>query len=545
MKFVLRPYQLDAVQCVKQSLINNKSSLLVMATGLGKSVVLAKIADMAIRGRVLIIAHRGELIKQLCDTLENMTTKEIGVEMAEFHSDHRWWDKPQIVVGTIQTLTNNGNKRLEELVNDPNEWSLLIIDEAHHAPAQTYRRLVKHMQENPKHKTLGVTATPDRTDELAMGSVFDDVAYSYDLAEAIPDGWLVPIRQRSVYVEGLDYSTVRTTAGDLNGADLSRIMEEERHLHAIAAPTLELAKDRQTLVFLPSVRSAELLTEILNRYEPDCARWVCGKTPPLERYHSVQDFKESRARILVNVGVFTEGFDAPSTEVVVLARPTKSRSLFCQMVGRGTRPLPGVVDTDDADSPALRRAAIASSDKPFLEVLDFVGNAGRHKLITPMDILGGKQPDDVVSLANKIAADSEGSVDPDETLAEAIEELRLKREEEERRETARRAKLVAKAKYDTKIFNPFDVLDMDHAPTPSAPPASTKQIAILLKFGVDATDMDNKQAQRLVRTCFGRVKAGLCSIKQARILKKHGHPTDVTRDEATSIIDTIAANGWK
>jgi superfamily II DNA or RNA helicase len=408
--------------------------------------------------------------------------------------------------------------------------------------------LIRHCQQNPNHKTLGVTATPDRTDERAMGEIFDSVAYQYDIVDGVKDGWLVPIRQRSVYVEGLDYSKIRTKAGDLHATDLAAVMEEERHLHAIASPTLELAEGKQVLVFVPSVKCAESLADIFNRHTPDIARWVCGTTPALERYHSVQDYKEGRAKILVNVGVFTEGFDAPATEVIVLGRPTKSRSLFCQMVGRGTRTLPGIVDAysgDDEDSAAQRRAAVASSGKPFVQVLDFVGNAGRHKLVTPMDILGGDYDEDVVARANTIAAETNDAVDTEEVLAEAAAQLAQEREDERRREAASRAKLVAQAKYTTKEFNPFDVLDIERPPTSRGATATIKQCKLLLKFGVDATEMDQNQAQKLIKVCFGRARAKLCTIGQARVLKRYGYSADCTKVEAGKILDNLKSNGWK
>jgi superfamily II DNA or RNA helicase len=165
-------------------------------------------------------------------------------------------------------------------------------------------------------------------------------------------------------------------------------------LHGIAAPTIELTGDRKTLIFAASLAQAERLTEIINRHKPNSAKWVHGGTPKEERRSLFPAYTASEFQYLVNIGVTTEGFDEPGIEVVVMARPTKSRNLYAQMVGRGTRTLPGVIDY--IEDPEDRKNAIHDSGKPSLEVIDFVGNAGQYKLITSADILGGRYDDEIV-----------------------------------------------------------------------------------------------------------------------------------------------------
>ena len=358
----LRSYQEAAVDGIFEAWRSARSTLLVQPTGTGKTVTFAHVINRMPMGRALVLAHREELIVQAADKIARVTGAKPDTEMAEMRADHGMFGKARVVVSSIQTQCagRNGDTRMKRF--DPQEFGLLVVDEAHHATAPTYRRVLEHYGQNQDLKILGVTATPDRHDEEALGQVFDSVAFDYELLDAIRDGWLVPIHQRSVVVDGLDYSGVRTTAGDLNGADLARVMEYEETLHGIAHPTVELAAGRKALVFAASVAHAERLCEIFNRHSTGCARFVTGTTPKDERRGMLADYAAGKFQMLVNVGVATEGFDEPGIQVVVMARPTKSRALYAQMAGRGTRALPGLVDAHEAAD--ARRAAIAASAKP-------------------------------------------------------------------------------------------------------------------------------------------------------------------------------------
>ena len=180
--------------------------------------------------------------------------------------------------------------------------------------------------------------------EKPLGKVFESVAFDYQLPDAIHDGWLVPIEQQFVFVDGLDLSDCRTTAGDLNGGDLARVMEIEETLHRVVAPTMELAGDQKGLVFSASVAAAQRMAEIANRHKPGCAEFICGTTPMEDRREILRRYAQSDFQYLFNCMIATEGFDESTIGVVAIARPTKSRALYAQMVGRGTRPLPGIVD---------------------------------------------------------------------------------------------------------------------------------------------------------------------------------------------------------
>lgn len=500
-------------------------------------------------GRAMVLAHREELIFQAADKIRRVTGLESDIEMAELRAaEIGLHGKAQAVISTIQTQVSGKNGGRMQRFN-PHEFSLLVVDECHHAPAGTYRRVIDHYRRNPNLRVLGVTATPDRTDEEALGKIFDEVAFDYDIRFGINDGWLVPIIQRSVDVDGLDLSAVRTTAGDLNGADLARVMEFEGNLHEIASPTLDLTKDgRKTLIFAASLAHAERLCEILNRHKPGCARWVHGGTPKPDRRKLFADYAKREFQYLVNVGVATEGFDDPGIEAVVMARPTESRSLYAQMIGRGLRPLPGVADDPDHfGSPLMRRDAIAGSGKPSVEIIDFVGNCGKHRLISTADILGGKYSDDIVERARSKARN--GARNMMEALSEAEQEIRAERERAKQAETARRAKLVAGVKYRTTMVDPFDVFGL----TPwrergwdKDRPLTPKMVDLLERQGVETRGLSFTQAKQLIAEITSRWDADKCSYKQAKILAARGLPSNVSRQKASEMITAIAGReGWK
>ncbi len=553
-----RSYQQEAIDSAIRVMDSGKSALLVLPTGCGKTVVFSHIAHhYSSRGRIMVMAHREELVRQAADKLQRVTGQGVEIEMAEQWADMRTMYQTEtspFVVTSVQTQTMGmgGKGRMSRF--NPMDFALLVIDEAHHAPAASYRKVIEYYRQNPDLRLVGVTATPDRADKLAMGSVFDEVAYEYGVIDAIDDGYLVPIRQRVVDVEGLDYSGLATVAGDFNQGQLAAMMEREELIHRICSPVYELSAGRKTLIFASSVAHAEMAAEVLNRHELGCAEVVSGTTPSETRQRTLRRYKHGEFRFLVNCGVFTEGFDEPGIELVVMARPTKSRSLYAQMIGRGTRPLDGVVDQHDTAE--ARRNAILSSRKPYVEVLDFAGNSGKHKLVTATDILAGKYPPAVVAEAKRqVESERDGAVDIQTKLAEVaarqeeIEaELRAKREAE----AARKAGLVAKAKYRLGDVSPFDVLDIrpgrvmpwfrDRMP-------SEAQKQFLARAGVDNIDQLNMgTARTLIDSLIRRRQQGLATFRQVRALKARGvvGAETMTFEQARERLDGIAlAEGWR
>jgi superfamily II DNA or RNA helicase len=550
----LRHYQQAAVDAVFAEWEEHPSTLIVMATGTGKTVVFSKVAER-LDGRSIIVAHREELVHQAAAKIHTVTGEKPEIEMNVSRADTHIFTRSKCVVASIQTLLANDCARLKRF--RPQDFRGLIIDEAHHAVADGYRTVIDHFRENPDLRILGVTATPDRADEQAMGKVFGSCAFDYGILDAINDGYLVPITQKMISVHGLDYSEVRTTAGDLNGADVASVMASEEILHQMVDATLREARWRKLIMFAPPgfkktengfFRVSERIAEIFDRQRHGCVRLVSQSTETDERRQILRDFRDNRFQTLLNVGVFTEGFDEPSIEVVSCGRATKSRSLYSQMIGRGTRPLPGVVD--GLETAEERKAAIAASEKPQVYVLDFCGNSGKHKLVTATDVLAGDYDDRVIAKAEEAARKDGDAKDVRERLADAqkhIDDEDIIKREKERE--ARRG-IVGRAKYSTTVVNPFDAFDLtpvvQHGYDLATPPTD-KQIDMLRKHGISTDGMTRKRASQLIGEVMRRWDTGECTFKQAKILSSRGFETKgVTVAKAKEIIDGIAqSEGWK
>lgn len=510
----LRPYQVAARDAVYRSWVDYRSTLLVLATGTGKTYTAGEILrERAAHGRILWLAHRGELLDQAEETLAERIGLSCELEKAEARARrHALFGVSDVVVGSVQTLSA---KRLKTWPRDA--FATIVVDEAHHATARTYRGILEYFHDA---KVLGLTATPDRGDGVGLGHIFDDVAYQYDIRTAIREGYLCPIVQKSVEVADIDLADVKTTAGDLNSGQLAAIMESEGALHGIAAPMAREIGGRSTILFTASVEQAKALASILDGYGIRAAE-INGTTPTEIRRERLADYRAGKIQVLANCAVLTEGFDAPETACVAMARPTKSRALYTQCVGRGTRLAPGKTDC---------------------LVLDFVGNAGRHRLINPLDVLAGKPlPDDVAERARELASEGKPS---EEALAQAEQEA-IERERAAEQRRLREAKIRAQVAYRAQFVDPFGIVQRG---TPEgAPLASEAQMAYLERMGVDGLTMTPTKAaaSKLIDTLQMRRRENLCSYKQARILAKHGLRTDVTFPDASKIIDAIARNGWR
>jgi superfamily II DNA or RNA helicase len=543
---ILRPYQAAASDAIFEAWKECDSTLVVMPTGGGKTVLFADVIRRVFPRRALVIAHREELIFQARDKIQRVTGLRADVEMGEYRAESGLFGAARVIVSTIQTQCSGGDGGGRMAKFDPMRFGVLIIDEAHHATSASYRRVIEYYRTNRNLKILGVTATPDRADEAALGQVFQSVAFDYEVLDAIHDGWLVPIEQQMVHVEGLDYSSIRTTAGDLNGGDLAAVLEGERNLQQIAAASLAIIGQRRALVFTASVKAAETTAEIFNRHRQGMASWVCGKTEKDKRRSVLAAFAAGQVQVVCNCGVLTEGFDDPGVEVVIMGRPTKSRALYSQMVGRSTRPLPGVVD--GPETAEARKAAIAASGKPSCLVVDFVGNAGKHKLVTSADILGGQVSEEALELAVARTRKAGGPVNMSEALDEAEDELQQEREQARLAAAARRAQLVATARFTTQAVDPFDVLALNPVKArgwDQGRQLTEKQRSLLTKQGINPDTLSFSEGRQLVAEIFRRWDGKLCSFKQAKILKRFGYSTEVSFAEASATIDALAKNGWR
>lgn len=564
-----RDYQREDVDAIFKELEKFRSTLYVAATGLGKTYVMGELVLKTLPKRVLLLAHRTELLWQARESFLERGI-ESDLEKAELVASTHEITRAPVVIASVQTLLSGEVDRKRMKRFNPMDFGLLLYDESHHSVSAGNKTIVDYfLNGNPDLKCVGVTATPDRADEMALGQIFNSVAAVRDIMFGIDNGWLVDVEQLFIPVSGLDFSHVKTTAGDLNSGELARVMEAESNIQGIVHPTLEAlfgvnphtldkvppenwgeylsengTRNRKAIVFTASVKQAEMLSNIFNRVKTNIAQWVCGKTSDQERAEIFKKFKAGETRVLVNVGVTTEGFNDPNVDMIVMARPTKSRSLYCQCIGRGTRTIEGLVD--GLETKELRRTAISNSPKPSTLVMDFVGNSGRHKLITSADILGGKFGDEAVDRAIKKAKEIGEPVRMFELVAE--EEEKIIKEKEERRlaEEARKVKLVARVDYSAAAISPFDKFAVRYQPPSSWEKnnghfLSEKQRAIIQRQGVDPDSISVSCGRKLIAAIFNQP----ASEAQKKVLAKHGYSTDCTKKEASGIIDTLAHNNWQ
>ena len=344
----LRPYQDECIAAIEDSVSRRKA--VVIPTGGGKTVIFAALS-LRRKLKTLVVAHRRELIYQTKATFEWLDPEcSIGIVMGKHNET-----EAEITIASIQTLA-----RRERLRKLPTDYDLIICDEAHHATADSYRRLFyryglidlyacgyensKGIGTNwdPNRTLLGVTATPERTDKESLDAIFDEVVYRISIADLIPD-YLSDFRCITRDA-GVDISHVNSTAGDLNQEEVGKAIEDGGLLEALPDVITESLDDRNhILIFLPTVDASIEATRILNE-AGITAECVLGITPIEERKQTLQDFQNGKIRVLINCMVLTEGFDCPCIDALIVARPTKSGLLIQQMVGRGLRIADGKKD---------------------------------------------------------------------------------------------------------------------------------------------------------------------------------------------------------
>lgn len=565
----LRPYQVTAEGSILHEFEQKRSTLLHLATGLGKTAIASSVIKSMQPGRALFLAHTDELIAQAVASIKEWTGLAVDIEKASQYASNDLFGRAPVVVSSIQTQISGkkDNRRFKRF--KPEDFSLLICDEAHLSVSPSWRETIAHYQQNPKLKLLGLTATPKRTDEQAMNQVYESVAMSYGILDGIADGWLVDIVQQFVPVKGLDFSHIKTTGGDLNEGQLAEVMERESNVQGICQPVLEAMfglapktlhelpptgwkgflsglnlKPRRTLIYTVSVAQAEMCCNVFLRALDDM-EWLCGKTNKQTRRDMIARFGKGATHGLVNVGCLTHGFDNPQVEVIAVARATKSASLYTQIIGRGTRPLPGIVD--GIEKAEDRRAAIAGSTKPFIRVLDFLGNSGKHKLITLSDILGGRVSEAAVERTRKLLEDGK----PRKILVtmsnSQLELEKMQREAATRQkelEEARRRGILAKADYSLKEVDPFSrkILAIGKPISRDGRMFSNWQAKELRNAGVDPRSIKYRNGLGIINNNRDKPTPG-----QRKILEPRGFSCDgLTRKECSAKIDAISEmEGWR
>jgi len=509
----LRPYQKEAIQAIESGWGEYKKQLLVLPTGCGKTIVFSQVAkDRTQMGRVLILAHRDELIEQARDKYNRLTGDGTGKEKAAETSIDSIFP---VTVGSVQTLMRDS--RLQKF--QPDHFKTLIVDEAHHSLADSYQKVLNHFEYAD---VLGVTATPDRGDKKALGQYFDRIAYEYSLLSAVQDGYLCKINARTVPLE-IDMSDVKVRVGDYEVNSIAEALEP--YLPQIAKAIKQYAGNRKTVVFLP-------LVSIAQNFRDECimagldAKEINGNSP--DRKEILEWFdKAGPGSVLCNAMLLTEGWDCPSVDCIVVLRPTKIRSLYVQMIGRGTRPSPG---------------------KDNLLILDFLWMSEKHNISKKIDIckpadLSAEKPEDreIVSEASERA-----EIDLFDAASDAVEARRKRLAEELAAQAHKKSKLIDPLQWFVSIG---DMALADYEPefkweqeNPTA-----KQKNFLENSGINPEGMSKGQCSQIIDRIINRRNEGLATVKQVMCLERFGYK-DVGMwpfELAKRKIDQLAAVGWK
>lgn len=510
----LRPYQVEAVRAVEDEWSKGRrKTLLGQATGTGKTVTFAKVAENCVRNgeKVLVLAHREELLLQAMEKIRDVTGIDCALEKAESTGAGSMFP---VIVGSVQTLSQD--RRLERF--EPDYFGTVIVDEAHHALSESYQKVLKYFYGS---KVLGVTATPDRGDKRNLGEYFDSMAFEYSMSQAIRDGYLVPVKAQLIPLE-IDISSVGITTGDLNAGQTGSALEP--YLFQIADEMARYCRKRKTVVFLPLVATSQKFCRILNDKGIRTAEVNGGS---VDRKEILNDFEAGRYDVLCNSMLLTEGWDCPSVDCVVNLRPTKVRSLFQQIVGRGTRLFPGKKD---------------------LLLLDFLWQTERHDLCHPSCLVSRDEkiaeavdkeieenPDGVDLIEAEEKAESDAVRQREESLARELSEMRRKKR-----------KLVDPLQYamsisaeDLSSYTPTFAWEMG--------PPSKAQLELLEKRGIFADAVENAgKASMLIDRLIRRQQEGLSTPKQIRCLERYGfqHVGTWKFDQAKKIIVYLASHHW-
>ncbi len=513
--YELRPYQAEAKNAILSEWDGGRRrTLLVLPTGCGKTIVFSSVAEEQVKKghRVLIMAHRGELLGQAADKLKKSSGLDSALEKAESTG---LGCGSQVIIGSVQTLAQQN--RLSRFSGD--YFQDIIVDEAHHCLSDSYKRILGHF---PEANVLGVTATPDRGDKKDLGEYFDSLAYEYSMTEAIREGYLCPVRAQMIPLK-LDIGGVHISNGDYAPGEIGTALDP--YLEQIASHMTQYCEGRKTVVFLPLIETSRRFCKMLNEAGLRAAE-VNGYSK--DRDEILEDFESGKYDVLCNSMLLTEGWDCPSVDCIVVLRPTKIRSLYQQMVGRGMRLSPG---------------------KENLLLLDFLWMTERHDLCKPSSLFA--KDSKIASIIDaRVAAEDEG-IDLMEAEEQAERDVIAEREQTLARELEmmrqKKSKLVdpiqfalSIAEEDLSGYVPTFAWEMG--------PPTEKQLSYLEKRGISAGGIENAGlASLIIDKLRRRQQAGLTTPKQIRCLERYGFRQVGTWrfDEASAVISRLAKNNWR
>lgn len=493
----LRPYQQEFVSGVAKGFMSGYMRQLgVLPTGGGKTICFAHIANrfhIKRNERTLVLAHREELIEQAADKINKATGLVATVEKAERKADKT----SPVVVASIQTMQGD---RLASW--DQDHFGLVVCDEAHHVLADQWQKTLGHFRS----RVLGVTATPDRGDKRNLATYFENLAYECNLLDLIGQEFLSPVIVKSVPLK-IDINAVRVSNGDYDANALDAAITP--YLKEIARYLATECKDRKKIVtFLPLIQTSKRFVEECIAAGID-ARHVDGQSP--DRKDILADYGAGKFRLLSNAMLLTEGWDEPGVDCLLVLRPTKSRGLFAQMVGRGTRLHP---------------------DKKSLLLLDFLWLHERHDLARPASLIArNKEEEEAITKA------LDGK---EKDLAEALEDAENEREAALIRQIAENAakrerfipiEQVGALLKDRKIMDYEPVFGWERAPVTQG------QKTVLDRFGLKCATKG--EASMVMNRLFARSKNKLATVKQLMWLVRYNHPSPETATfkEAKAFLD--------
>tara|TARA_S200002703_G_scaffold157992_2_gene167229 strand:- start:3641 stop:5182 length:1542 start_codon:yes stop_codon:yes gene_type:complete len=496
----LRDYQQDCIEKIEAGWWEHSRQLAILPTGAGKTIIFSKLAERQ-EGRVLILCHRDELIEQAIHKLFSATGIIAEKEKADSHASRG----ARVVVASVQTMA----RRMKRWRQD--HFALIVCDEAHRSVSDSWGRVIGYFC--PFARLLGVTATPDRADKKSLGELYETIAFEITMDELIKRGYLVPIVIKTSPLE-IDMGDVGRRAGDFAVDDVGHAIEP--YLDQIAEQIKELAGDRRTLVFVPLISTSHKFLESCKMAGLTVAH-VDGKSD--DRREVLERFARGEFQVLSNAMLLTEGFDDPGIECVVNLRLTGSRSLFTQIVGRGTRLCPG---------------------KENLLLIDFLWLHTKHNLMRPAHISG--EDDETIAAMVEIAENKARATGPGEQEELPMEGLQseaaAKREANLAKHLAKQTDKKAETVDAVEFCRRHGAAEIEHYRERAAwerERPTSKQIDILMRHKIDIDTVRGKgHASQIIDAIFEAERNAPATPRQKGAMRRAGHPDAdrATREQA-------------
>ena len=522
--FALRDYQIKCLADIEAGWKTQSRLLAVLGTGGGKTIIFSSVAKREVErgGQVLILAHTDELLDQAIDKLERST----GLTAEKEKADERASPYAQIVVASVPTLQRT--ERLTSFSHD--HFSLVIVDETHRVLAKSYQKILawfhfgpasmepdwkmpNPLVNHPHHaRVLGVTATPDRGDKRNLGEFYAACVFNHGMLQLCRDGYLVRPFVENIPLQ-IDVRGVKKTGGDFDAGEVAHKITP--YLRKMAWHLAQRAKDRKIVVFTPDIETASIMAGYMREEGLD-ASYVSGKCP--DRHEKIEAFHAKGAgSAIANAMLLTEGWDHAEVSCIVPLRLTKIRSLLAQCVGRGTRPLPGVID--GLDTVEERLAAIAASAKRDLMIFDFLWLHDNLDLIGPCDLFASTP-----AIKKAMVKSGETDLMKAEEVAqrEVLKAMQKELQKHQHRQPRTRDPLAFAVSVGDEVLATY----VPQTAADAAPPAK-EELDVILGAGLDSSQIKNSgQAQKLISRLIERDKMGLASVKQLNFLKQLGVPEE-------------------